>query len=154
MEQRKKHKKIYLIAGVVLAAVFIAVYFFVPYAKRHYMPVSVDVDEAAAMEEADMGDRKVLTVYFTRVGNSDFEEDVDAVSSASLMKDGGTWVGKYMQFRQRRSILLLITIRYLWQRMRWTRMRMWRFLAICRNLTDMTLWFLCFRYGGEAFRVQ
>lgn len=93
MEQRKKHKKIYLIAGVVLAAVFIAVYFFVPYAKRHYMPVSVDVDEAAAMEEADMGDRKVLTVYFTRVGNSDFEEDVDAVSSASLMKDGGTLVG-------------------------------------------------------------
>ena len=93
MEQRKKNKKIYLIAGVVLAAVFIAGYFFVPYAKRHYMPVSGDVEEAAAMEEADMGERKVLTVYFTRVGNSDFEEDVDAVSSASLMKDGGTLVG-------------------------------------------------------------
>lgn len=93
MEQRKKNKKIYLIAGVVLAAVFIAGYFLVPYAKRHYIPVSVDVDEAAAMEEADMGERKVLTVYFTRVENSDFEEDVDAVSSASLMKDGGTLVG-------------------------------------------------------------
>lgn len=93
MEQRKKNKKIYLIAGVVLAAVFIAGYFFVPYAKRHYMPVSVDVEEAAAMEKADMGERKVLTVYFTRVGNSNFEEDVDAVSSASLMKDGGTLVG-------------------------------------------------------------
>lgn len=93
MEQRKKNKKIYLIAGVVLAAVFIAGYFFVPYAKRHYMPVSVDVEEAAAMEKADMGERKVLTVYFTRVGNSNFEEDVDAVSSASLMKDGGILVG-------------------------------------------------------------
>lgn len=34
MEQRKKHKKIYLIAGVVLAAALIAGYFFVPYAKR------------------------------------------------------------------------------------------------------------------------
>lgn len=93
MEQRKKHKKIYLIAGVVLAAVCIAGYFFLPYAKRHYMSVSVDVDEAAAMEKVDMGERKVLTVYFTRVGNSDFEEDVDAVSSASLMKDDGALVG-------------------------------------------------------------
>lgn len=93
MEQRKKHKKLYLIAGVVLAAALIAGYFFVPYAKRHYIPVSVDMDEAAAMEKADMGERKVLTVYFTRVGNSEFEEDVDAVSSASLMKDNETLVG-------------------------------------------------------------
>lgn len=93
MVQRKKHKKIYLIAGVVLAAALISGYFFVPYVKRHYIPVSVDMDEAAAMEKADMGERKVLTVYFTRVGNSDFEEDVDAVSSASLMKDKETIVG-------------------------------------------------------------
>ena len=93
MEQRKKHKKLYLIAGVVLAAALIAGYFFVPYAKRHYISVSVDMNEAAAMEKADMGERKVLTVYFTRVGNSEFEEDVDAVSSASLMKDNVTLVG-------------------------------------------------------------
>ena len=60
MEQRKKHKKIYLIAGVVLAAALIAGYFFVPYAKRHYIPVSVDMAEAAAMEKADMGERKEI----------------------------------------------------------------------------------------------
>lgn len=93
MEQRKKHKKLYLIAGVVFVAALIAGYFFVPYAKRHYITVSVDMDETAAMEKADMGERKVLTVYFTRVGNSEFEEDVDAVSSASLMKDNETLVG-------------------------------------------------------------
>ncbi len=93
MEQRKKHKKLYLLAGVVLAVALIAGYFFVPYAKRHYIPVSVDMAEATAMEKADMGKRKVLTVYFTRVGNSEFEEDVDAVSSASLMKDNETLVG-------------------------------------------------------------
>lgn len=93
MEHRKKHKRIYMVTGVVLVAALIAGYFFVPYAKRHYMPVSVDVDEAVAMEKADMGEKKVLTVYFTRVGNSDFEEGVDAVSSASLMKDDGTLVG-------------------------------------------------------------
>lgn len=51
------------------------------------------MNEAAAMEKADMGERKVLTVYFTRVGNSEFEEDVDVVSSASLMKDNETLVG-------------------------------------------------------------
>lgn len=78
---------------MVLAAALIAGYFFVPYAKRHYISVSVDMNEAAAMEKADMGERKVLTVYFTRVGNSEFEEDVDVVSSASLMKDNETLVG-------------------------------------------------------------
>lgn len=93
MDIHRHNKKIYWIAGVVLAAVVIAGYFFVPYAKRHYMPVSVDADEAAAMEKIDMGERKVLTVYFTRVGNSDFEEGVDAVSSASLMQDDGALVG-------------------------------------------------------------
>lgn len=93
MEHRKKHKRIYMVTGVVLVAALIDGYFFVPYAKRHYMPVSVDVDEAVAMEKADMGEKKVLTVYFTGVGNSDFEEGVDAVSSASLMKDDGTLIG-------------------------------------------------------------
>ena len=71
MEKKKKRKKLYLIAGVILVVVFVAEYFFVPYAKRHYVPVTVDVDEAAAMEKTDMGGQKVLTVYFTRVGNSD-----------------------------------------------------------------------------------
>lgn len=89
----KKHKKLYWILGVVLATVLIAGYFFIPYAKRHYIPVSVDVDKAASMEKLEMGEKKILTVYFTRVGNSDFEEGVDAVSSASLMEDNGTLVG-------------------------------------------------------------
>ena len=40
-----------------------------------------------------MGQKKILTVYFTRVGNSDFEENVDAVSSASLMEDDRGLVG-------------------------------------------------------------
>ena len=89
----KKHKRMYLVIGLALAAALIAGYFFVPYAKRHYIPVSVDVDEAVAMEKLDMGEKKILTVYFTRVGNSDFEKEVDAVSSASLMEDDGTLVG-------------------------------------------------------------
>ena len=34
-----------------------------------------------------------IVVYFSRVGNSDFPADTDAVSSASLMMDGGTLKG-------------------------------------------------------------
>ena len=36
-------------------------------------------------ERVGFGDRKILTVYFTRVGNTDFADDVDAVSGASLL---------------------------------------------------------------------
>lgn len=75
--------------GVALCIAVIAGYFLVPYVKRHYMPVSVDVNKATEMKKVDMGQKKILTVYFTRAGNSDFEEDVDAVSSASLLEDDG-----------------------------------------------------------------
>ena len=42
------------------------------------------VDEEAAIsgDKVSMGDRKVLSVYFTRVGNTDFDKDVNAVSGA------------------------------------------------------------------------
>lgn len=40
-----------------------------------------------------MDNRKVLSVYFTRVGNSDFDKDINAVSGASLMLDGETLIG-------------------------------------------------------------
>lgn len=93
MKQIKRHKKNYIIAGVALCIAVVAGYFLVPYVKRHYIPVSVDVEKAAEIERVDLGQKKILTVYFTRVGNSDFEEDVDAVSSASLMEDDGELIG-------------------------------------------------------------
>ncbi|MCM1246681.1 MAG: hypothetical protein NC293_13665 [Roseburia sp.] len=93
MKQIRNHKKICIITGVVLVILAIAGYFLVPYVKRHYVPVSVNLAKATEMEKVDWGEKKILTVYFTRVGNTDFEEDVDAVSSASLMKDGEELVG-------------------------------------------------------------
>lgn len=95
MKQVKKHKKFYIIAGVaaITAVAAIAGYFLIPYMKRHYIPVSVDVDKAADIERVDFGQERVLTAYFTRAGNSDFEEDVDAVSSASLMEGDGNLIG-------------------------------------------------------------
>lgn len=93
MKQIKGHKKIYIIVGVLLCIAVVAGYFLLPYVKRHYIPVSVDADKATEIERVDLGQKKILTVYFTRVGNSDFEEDVDAVSSASLMEDDGELIG-------------------------------------------------------------
>lgn len=90
----KQHKKLFLTLGgiVVVAAILIMVYL-VPYLRRHYRTVSVNISDASAMETIDIGEKKVLTVYFTRVGNSDFEKDVEAVSSASLMEENGEFIG-------------------------------------------------------------
>ena len=38
-------------------------------------------------------DTNVLIAYFSRVGNTDFPEDVDAVSSASLLRKDGALYG-------------------------------------------------------------
>lgn len=89
----KNHKKICTIIGILLVVLIVAVCFLVPYLKRHYVTVSVNVGDATTVEKVDLGEKKILTVYFTRVGNSDFEEDVDAVSSASLMEENGKLVG-------------------------------------------------------------
>lgn len=90
----KQHKKLFMTLGIiVVVAAILIVLFLVPYLKRHYRTVSVNISDASAMETIDTGEKKVLTVYFTRVGNSDFEEDVDAVSSASLMEENGELIG-------------------------------------------------------------
>ena len=89
----KNHKKICILLGVLLVVLIIAAYFLVPYIKRHYMTVFVNVAEVTEMEKVDTAGKKILTVYFTRVGNTNFDEDVDAVSSASLMKEDEKLIG-------------------------------------------------------------
>ena len=89
----KSRKAIYIISAVLLLAmVFCIIRFTVPYLQRHYHVVRID--EAAAIEgEKTEAFGRALTIYFTRVGNTDFEEDVDAVASASLMVDGSRLIG-------------------------------------------------------------
>ncbi len=89
-----EHKVRYsVISGIlVLAAVLFAI-FGVSYIRRHFQPVEVDRMTATQTERIDMKGKNGIVVYFTRVGNTDFAEDIDAVSSASLMSDGGTLVG-------------------------------------------------------------
>ncbi len=70
-------------AGFVLAAVS---FFALPYLDRWYHTVVVNPAALVAGEKASLPGR-VLTVYFSRVGNTAFPEDADAVSGASLMRD-------------------------------------------------------------------
>lgn len=84
-----KSKKRWIISGIILIlAASLFVLFGVPYIRRHFVTNTANVQEVVSGEEKVNSDKRILTVYFTRVGNSNFKEDVDAVSSASLLTDG------------------------------------------------------------------
>lgn len=57
----------------------------VPYLNRHFRRVEADYTEVVSGEKSAWDGGKPLVVYFTRVGNTDFDEDVDVVSGASLL---------------------------------------------------------------------
>lgn len=90
-----EHKKRYLIFAAVLVVVCILFFLFggLTYIRRHYQTVSVNRTKATQTEQVDMNGKKGIIIYFTRVGNTDFKENVDAVSSASLMEENGTLIG-------------------------------------------------------------
>lgn len=54
------------------------------------LPVPEETEAAASGSGEDS---RALIAYFSRVGNTDFPEDVDAVSSASLMRKDGELLG-------------------------------------------------------------
>lgn len=60
--------------------------FVIPYIERWYHKVNFSVSEAIKGEKIALN-KKVLTIYFTRVGNTDFTPNIDAVSGASLIRD-------------------------------------------------------------------
>lgn len=87
-------KKRWIVLGIaVIVAAVLFVMMGVPYIRRHFVTNTVNVQENVSGEDKVDNDRRILTVYFTRVGNSDFEEDVDAVSGASLLADGNRLYG-------------------------------------------------------------
>ena len=67
--------------------------FAVPYMNRHLKTVDIDFTEKVSGEKIAWKGEKPLVVYFTRVGNTDFEPDVDAVSGASLLISDGELMG-------------------------------------------------------------
>jgi len=89
-----EHKVRYsVISGILVLAAVLFVLFGISYIRRHFQPVNVDRAEATRTERIDMKGKKGIIVFFTRVGNTAFADDVDAVSSASLMTDGANLVG-------------------------------------------------------------
>lgn len=66
--------------------------FGLPYLDRWFRTVEVDKEAIVHGEKVAMPG-KTLTLYFSRVGNTDFPKDTDAVSGASVMKDGETLIG-------------------------------------------------------------
>ena len=62
-----------------------------PESPETEMPV--DAEPETADEPAASAQSPVLVVYFSRMGNTDFPADVDAVSSASLVLDDGITKG-------------------------------------------------------------
>ena len=76
-------------AAFVVAAASV---FALPYMDRWMRPVEVDRAAVVAGDRAPLPGR-VLTLYFSRVGNTDFPPDVAAVSGASLMRSGNELLG-------------------------------------------------------------
>ena len=90
----KDHKaKAVILGAMIVAGVILAAYYGTSYISRHYFPVELNRDEAIGTDKLDMGTRKGIIISFTRVGNTDFDPNVDAVSSASLMDENGRLVG-------------------------------------------------------------
>ncbi|MDO4864867.1 MAG: flavodoxin, partial [Ruminococcus sp.] len=65
----------------------------VPYLNRHFKTVRINYAEKVQGEKVEWKGSKPLVVYFTRLGNTDFDDDVDAVSGASLLLADGELMG-------------------------------------------------------------
>ena len=89
---KSKKKVVVLIVLGAIAAVAIGLAL-VPYLNRHFKTVSITYSEKVAGRKITWNGGKTLVVYFTRLGNTDFDEDVDAVSGASLLKANGELMG-------------------------------------------------------------
>ena len=85
--------KAVILGAVIVSIVILATYYGASYISRHYFPVKLNRDEAIGNDELDMGTRNGIIISFTRVGNTNFDPNVDAVSSASLMDEDGSLVG-------------------------------------------------------------
>ena len=74
------------IAALFAFAIAVVSIFAMPYLDRWFHKVEVDSLQIVDGKKVNLNS-KVLTIYFSRVGNTDFPPDVDAVSGASVMRD-------------------------------------------------------------------
>lgn len=89
----KNKKKAAAVIAVLCAAALGIGFGLVPYVNRHYRTVEVNAADAVPGEHLVWKSGRPLVVSFTRVGNTDFEPEIDAVSGASLLRIDGELVG-------------------------------------------------------------
>ncbi|MCR5300905.1 MAG: hypothetical protein K6E49_00535, partial [Lachnospiraceae bacterium] len=89
-----KNKRFAIVMTVLACVTSVSIGLFaVPYMNRHLKKVDVELSSAIQGDTVNWIGKKPLVVYFTRVGNTDFEPDVDAVSGASLLISDGELMG-------------------------------------------------------------
>ncbi len=88
----KSRKKLIILCGILVIALIAGAIWGIPYVRRHFTTARVDMAQATAMAPVELPGES-LVVYFTRLGNTAFDKDVDATSSASLMLDGDELIG-------------------------------------------------------------
>ena len=88
----KNRKRTGIIIALLMILALVLGLVAVPYINRHFRKVEIGYTEKVNGENVQSSG-KILTVYFTRVGNTDFEPDVDVVSGASLLKADGVLMG-------------------------------------------------------------
>ena len=89
---KKKKKLAVLVAVGFIGSIAIGLAV-VPYLNRHFNKVQIKYSEKIHGETVKWKSSKPLVVYFTRLGNTDFEDNVDAVSGASLLLADGELMG-------------------------------------------------------------
>ncbi|MBR3058288.1 MAG: hypothetical protein IKG93_10030 [Clostridiales bacterium] len=89
-KSKRKALVLIVLGAIAAAAIGLAL---VPYLNRHFKTVDITYADKIAGRKVEWTGGKTLTVYFTRLGNSDFDSDVDAVSGASLLKADGELMG-------------------------------------------------------------
>lgn len=91
---RAKNKKMAFALIALLCAAALGIGFgLVPYMNRHYRTVEVSFPETVPEQRLTWKSGRPLVVYFSRVGNTDFEDGIDAVSGASLLRSDGILMG-------------------------------------------------------------
>lgn len=89
----KKKRAAYIWVSLACIAALSIGLFAVPYINRHLRTVDISGSEKVSGDKVTWNGKKPLVVYFTRMGNTDFAEDVDAVSGASLLIADGELTG-------------------------------------------------------------
>ena len=84
--------KIFYTAAMTSFVLAVAGVFGLPYLDRWFHKVEVNAEEIVHGKKI-LSTENILTVYFSRVGNTDFPQNVDAVSGASIMLDGEKLIG-------------------------------------------------------------